>query len=100
MKAPNVTEGEWEWNEHFNWLLYNNPAHHYSETILTTMPDFEPSPADAKMLAASKKLAEALNEGVRIEQSGLIGLEYKQAITAWRKQAYAALIAAGYTEEP
>jgi hypothetical protein len=54
--------------------------------------------ATAQMLAASKKLAEALNEVLRIEQGDLVNIEYKRAVTAWRKQARAALLSAGSHE--
>lgn len=60
------------------------------------MKNFE---ADAKLLAAAPLLAQALNEAMRIEASELFGSDYRLAINLWRRQARAALVAAGYTDD-
>jgi hypothetical protein len=101
LKAPNVTEGEWESGEFSDYGGYDcmtagvkcGPAFldgsTYGQDPCEAMDSDDQARmmADAKMLAASKRLAEVLND---IVTNG-IG-------TTVIQNARAALLAAGYTD--
>jgi hypothetical protein len=94
MKAPNVTEGDWlaahnsSWYKDVNVIARQEKAglHHVSVAFVSSL-----SEPDAKMLAASKNLAEALNAIY----------DYGDALTKKRPvwvAAKEALLQAGYVD--
>jgi len=119
LKAPNVTAGDWEVGEFGDYAGYDcltagiqcGPAfldgNEYGQDVCTAMlPEAQAlMMADAKMLAASKKLAEALNAFHSMPYAS--GPEYapefimvsSDVFTILLENAREALLLAGYVDE-
>jgi outer membrane receptor for ferric coprogen and ferric-rhodotorulic acid len=109
MKAPNVTEGEWlaahnsSWHKDVNVIARQEKAglHHVSVAFVSSL-----SEPDAKMLAASKKLAEALAKFAEWNRAYPSSRIYNESeirtiaakLDAIYAEADVALKEAGYTE--
>ena len=109
MKAPNVTEGEWLFSKTGSQMESYSQSHGVVMRTATgwilvagcfsDIPGGETSAAaNAQMLAASKKLAEALNESNELLNRIASGQDWG-AIEEYIQDNVEALLAAGYTEE-
>lgn len=109
MKAPNVTAGEWTAD---NGDVYSKHDGSIEGDIVCEAPktwdeSMQYWPANAKMLAASKKLAEALNDALpeirqTIKEIGPCDHGANLCIcglVSLADQMKTALLAAGYTED-
>lgn len=98
MKAPNVTPGEWNIIPSGNSLIIAGNQGYYDIAVVRNVGPHD-NEANARMMAASKQLAETLHDTTGLLLSwlehGYQADEAKQAI----EQHRAALLAAGYTEE-
>ena len=97
MKAPNVTDGDWF--AHCFKGDFRIRVKGLTDDIATAgCFDKADNDANAKMLAASKKLAEALNDMVIVATAK----NWSSSITGEQiiyQNAQSALLAAGYTED-